>query len=135
VFFRKHPFVRDGLLSIALGISWAIATDSLCKLPEGIICDFSRYLLRMVMWPPQAVSGEMMDLMVKVTGIVPPPPGVETIHPGFDFMVISIAILVLLLYWFLLGGIVCMLWRSVRGRIQNAFAKRAPQVDLGGRGK
>ena len=127
MFFRKHPFVRDGLLSIVLAVSWAIGTDSLCKSSEGIVCDFSWYILHIVMWPPQAVSGKMMDLMVKVTGIVPPPPGVETIHRGFDFMVTSIAILVLLLYWFMLGGAVCMLWRLVRGRIQNAFAKPGSQ--------
>ncbi len=125
MFFRKHPFVRDGLLSIVVAVSWAIGTDSLCKSSEGIICDFSWYILRMVMWPPQTVSGKMLDLMVKVTGVVPPPPGVETIHRGFDFMVASIAILVLLIYWFVLGGTVCMLWRFVRSRIQNAFGKYA----------
>ena len=124
MFFRKHPFMRDGLLSIVLGFSWAIGTDSLCKSSEGIVCDFSRHLLRMLMWPTQAAFGKLMDLMVKVTGIVPPPPGVETIHRGFNFMVTSIAILVLLLYWFLLGGTVCLLWRLVRTRIQNAFAKQ-----------
>jgi hypothetical protein len=123
VFFRKHLFVRDGLLSIALAISWSIGTVSLCKPPEGIICDFSRYLLRTVMWPPQAVFGKLMDLTVKVTGIVPAPPGVETIHRGIDFMVTSVGISVLLLYWFLLGGIGCRLWRFVRSRIRNAFGQ------------
>jgi hypothetical protein len=124
VFFRKHPFARDGLLSIAVAITWSIGTDLLCKSSQGIICDFSLYLLYTLMWPPRAVVGELMDLMVKVTGVVPPPPGVETIHRGFDFMVMSMAVLVLLTYWFTLGGVVCMLWRLVRGRIQGAFAKQ-----------
>jgi len=123
VFFRKHPFVRDGLLSIVLAFSWVIGTDSLCKSSDLIICDFSWYVLQMVMRPPQVVAGKMMDLMVKVTGVVPPPPGVGTIHRGFDFMVTSIAILVFLFYWFALGGAVCTLWRLVRTRIRNAFAK------------
>ena len=125
MFFRKHPFVRDGMLSIVLTISWSLGTYSLCMSSEGIICDFSLYLLNSVMWPPRSFFGKLMDLTVKVTGIVPAPPGVETIHRGIDFMVASIAILVLLIYWFVLGGTVCMLWRFVRSRIQNAFGKYA----------
>ncbi len=123
MFFRKHPSVRDGLLSIALVISWSIGTDALCKPPEGTICDFSWYLLRTVTWPSRAVLGKLLDLVVKVTGIVPAPPGVETTHRGMDFMFTSIGIVVSLLYLFLLGGIGCMLWRFVRGRIQSAFGK------------
>jgi hypothetical protein len=123
VFLRKHPFVRDGLLSIALAFCWVIGTNSLCKLYKGIICDFSWFILHIVMRPPEVVSEKMMDLMVKVTGIVPLPPGVERIDRRFDFMATSTAISVLVLYWFLLGGTVCMLWRLVRSRIQDAFAK------------
>jgi hypothetical protein len=95
----------------------------LCKQADWILCDFSRYLLDMLMWPVRALFGKVMDVLMGATGIVPPPPGVETIHRWFDFLVFGIAISLHLLYWFLLGGTVCKLWRSARSRIQNAFGE------------
>ena len=124
MFPPKHPFVRDGLLSIALAILWLVGTDKLCKAPEGISCDLSRYMLDIVTEPVKALSGKLMDLMFRVTGIVPAPPGVQTTHRGMDFLALSVGISLFLLYWFLLGGAICLFWRFVRSRIQHAFVKR-----------
>src|SRR5690349_9736927 len=115
MFFRRHPCVRDGLLSIILVIAWIIGTDKLCRPPEGIVCELSRYVLYTVMGPVRFVSGKLMDFVFYVTGIVPPPPGVETAHRGVDFVDIGGGISLFLLYWFLLGSIICMIWRFVRG--------------------
>lgn len=127
MFFRRHPFVRDGLLSIVLAIVWVIGSDRFCKPPEGIICVFSRYLLDLIMGPVRFAAGKLMDFVFNITGIVPGPPGSRTTHPVIDFLSAGIGISLLLLYWFLLGGAVCVFWRLVRSQIQKVFAKHSSQ--------
>ena len=107
---------------MALVIAWIIGTSKLCKTPEGTVCDLSWYLLDILMGPVRFMSGKSMDLVFKLTGIVPGPLGSQTTHPRMDVLSVGIGLSLLLLYWFLLGGVVCVFWRIMRRRIKKAFA-------------
>jgi len=78
------------------------------------------------MRPALHVTGRFFDLVLNVTGLVPPAPG-SAIDRRIDIMLTSTAVPLLLLYWFLLGALICKIWRFARGRLQLLFAKGAPK--------
>jgi hypothetical protein len=123
VFFRKHAFVRDGLLSIALAFAWSAGIQLLCKRPEGIICDFSRFLLDGISQPARDIISDLIQLVLRAVGLSVPAAGSATTDRRIDVIAFGIGIPLFLLYWFLIGGTVCRLWRFVRSRIQNVFAR------------
>jgi hypothetical protein len=122
---QRYPFVRDGLLSIALAIVWSACGAILCK-PGGIICAFSHYLLDLVMRPAQQVIGRLFELVLNVTGLVLPAPD-AAIDRRIDIMATSTVISLLLLYWFFLGALICKIWRFARGRLRLLLGNGGPK--------
>ena len=112
---RERPFVRDGLVSIALAVLWSACSAMLCK-PGGVVCDFSRYLFDLVMQPGRDGIGRLLDLFLPLTGLVLPGPG--STDRRIDMLATAIAIPLQVLYWFMLGALTCAIWRFVRGRLQ-----------------
>ena len=124
MFFHRHPFVRDGLLSIGVTFGWSAANSFLCKPRESIICDFFVWMLNSLWKPALAIINGLIEPILKYWGLN----SSQAQAKGTDEIVaLSIGIPFFLLYWFLLGGTICFLWRSARGQILAAFGKTGPQ--------
>jgi len=91
-----------------------------------MMCEGFRDLLETAMWPARIVTGKLVDLTLYVAKIIWLHLRGHVPDRIIDSLLLSIGIPVGLLYWFLLGGTVFMLWR-LAVRTQDASAKRGTQ--------
>ena len=105
----------------------------LCR-PGGLICELFDFVFRIFLWPYLYVQLHVNGEIAEAIGVVHEagyrPSGLEI----GDYVLIGIGILEYLIYWFVVGVLICGVWRAVRKQVQNLWKRPFRQVDLAGQG-
>ena len=117
--------VREGLLFVAVIVLWAVIVR-LCN-SDRIVCDVLSYFLRVTMQPAWRGIESFLNWVFQLTGLVTPQGTLTVSESTADRIAICVAIPAQLAYLFLLGALICTLWRFVRGLLQRAFGKAVAQ--------
>jgi hypothetical protein len=113
VLLRKRPLVRDGVTAISVGIVWSVGATLLSR-RDGIICDVPRYLLDGLMRPAQSAINKVLFFALSAAGMIPKPGDEASLSNAGVWLAVSIEIFLMMLYVFLLGSIIGLVWRAIR---------------------
>lgn len=115
---KRRRAIGDGLISASLGIVLAGGASVLCR-PGGIVCDLFYYVFGVFLVPYKYVAAHVNVEIAKAIGAVHEA-GYKSLGPGpADYFLIGIGILEYLGYWFLIGVIICAIWRAARSQVRS----------------
>ena len=118
---KIRRFIGDGLISAGLGILLPVGASVLCR-PGEMICALFNYVGSFFLRPFEYVE---LHLNGKIAGAI------AAVHPeGFkspglqisDYFLIGIGVLEYLMYWFLIGVVICGVWRAARKQFQALWS-------------
>ena len=117
---RENHFLRDGTFGIVVGFICLVGTEWLNK-KTGIICELPGYVFDFMMRPIKHLIILLSDsvLSISTSSAMAGGPIKVNWYVGSALILADIALLAA--YWFLLGSMAGLLWRTARAKLRLAF--------------
>ena len=122
----RRSFVRDGFIAVGVAMLWTMGVSLLGR-TEGVVSGLPGYVLYELTEPAKIAISWTVGFVLDIAGLVPKAGGWANPSWVGNSLAIALGILLMVFYWFLLGGFVGLLWRTIRIQVQLTLSKGSHQ--------